>query len=239
MKTVLYSVLILLTGCAGLSTNSANTTTVYEADLYGSVDGYAFDGVFVAPEAKTHTFVIQSKTDVNVMTIQSCHRYLHFEDVIKTGWFRPNRGFQTSLEVAPGIEDTGYCVIRLSAYTKQVGAGEAYGIGLFKNEMFNLPATNICNGAEGQTSGSSVCQSMYGLVERIKFPGQVVMARPLADGSGTIPNQCQGRMIDASTFEYTMPNGECIIAFGEVAKPHRKYIHLARGFSKSTYRGAN
>lgn len=238
-KAILGAIFALFfASCAGVGvTSGPSTSVIYEADLFGSVDGIPFQGVFVGQSQPSHTFVIQSKTDVNVMTIQSCHRYLHFEDVIKTGWFRANRGFQTSFDAAPEIETTGYCVIRLAAYSKQVGAGEAYGIGIFKNEKFDLPAINICNGAEGQTSGSSVCQTMAGLVERLKFPGQVVTARPLPDGSGLIPQMCKGKLIDATTFEYEMPQGECIIAFGEVAKPHRHYIHLARGFTKTQYRG--
>ena len=201
------------------------------------MDGYDFQGVFVGSSGESHTFLINSKTDVNVMTIQSCHRYLHFEDVIQTGWFKANRGFQTSYTDAPGIEDTGYCVVRLGAFSKQVGAGEAYGIGIFHSSQFNLPATNICNGASGQAEGTSICQSMAGLTERLRFTGQVITAKPSPDGSGIIPNMCKGKFIDATTFEYTVPTGECIIAFAEVAKPHRKYIHLARGFSKTIYRG--
>lgn len=233
--------LLFMIGCTGTSPTVTPPSVVYEADLYGTVDGQPFTGVFVGSAGSSHSFSIQSKTDVNVMTIQSCHRFMHFEDVIQTGWFQPNRGFTTSYDDAPGIEDTGYCVVRLGAFTKQVvngvPVGQAYAIGLFHSAKYALPGENICNGADGGTTGSSICQTMNGLIERLRFKGQVITARPKPDGSGLVPQMCAVHQVDSNTWEYTMPVGECVVEFGEVAAPQRKYIHLARGFSNIQYRG--
>jgi hypothetical protein len=235
----LLAIALSLAGCATAGVQPATDqkpNSVYQLDLYGNLDGVAFDGVGVGSSAKTHSIRIESRTDVNEMDIQTCHRFERYEDVIQTGWFHENRGFEYSYTETPGIEDNGYCIVRLAAFTKQVGAGQAYGLLLFHSPRFTLPAENICNGADGKTSGASVCQSADGLVERLKFPGQVITARTKPDGS-TIPMMCEGRFIDPQTFEYKMPLGECVIEFAEVQAPNRKYVHLARGFNKTQYRG--
>lgn len=228
--------LLFLLGCTNQQASTVVSPVVYEADLFGTFDGYGFKGVGVGIPATSHDIKINSPTDVNVMTIQTCHRFEHYEDVIKTGWFQPNRGFEYIYNEAPGIEDNGTCILRLGAFSKEVGAGEAYGILIFHNSKYNLPAENICNGVDGGANGTSICQTQSGLLERIKFSSEVTVARPKTDGTG-LDGQCQGKFIDPTTFEYIMPLGECVIEFMEKNMPYRKYIHLARGFNKTQYRG--
>lgn len=236
MAKKIIALFFLLAGCSGSQVASVQTPIVYEADIYGTLDGNQFQGIAVGSIAVSHTIRIQSPTDVNFMTIQSCHRFEHYEDVIQSGWFQPNRGFEYTYNQSPGLEDSGICVLRLGAFTKQVGAGEAYGLMLFHNDKFTLPGENICNGADGGTTGTSICQTQTGLLERLKFKAPVAVARPTKDGAA-IPGQCQGKFIDDLTFEYIMPLGECVAEFMEKAEPHRKYVHLARGFNKTQYRG--
>lgn len=221
-----------LTGCTG-QIPSATPKIIQQLDLSGTLDGVAWDGIAVGSSAQAHDIKIQSKTDVNYMTIQSCHRFEKYEDVIKTGWFEANRGFEYQYSESPGIEDNGLCILRLSAYSKQIGAGESYGLMLFHNSFFNLTGENICNGADGITTGTSICQSMSGLVQRLKFKDQVVVS----SNQKNDPIQCVGNFIDANTWEYAMPTGECMVVFMTTAKPRKFYVHLAYGFNKSVYRG--
>lgn len=212
-------------------------------DLGGTLDGQPWDGVAVGSAATSHTIDIVSKTDVNFFRIISCHRYEMFEDVIRTGWFRPNRGYEYKYTQSPGIEDTGFCVLRLQAFSKAVDSngapiGSAFGLMLFHNGQFKLAAENICNGDDGQSTGTTICQSMNGLVQRLRFKTQVVTAPPAPD-SATYPKACVGHFIDAYTWEYAMPLGECVVVFGTTAQPQQFAIHLAYGFSNSQYRGGN
>lgn len=211
---------------------------VYDLDLSGTIDGVTWDGIAVGSASQYHDIKIESKTDVNYMRIVSCHRFEQYEDVIQTGWFHRNRGFEYQYNESPGIEDTGFCVLRLQAFTKELDSndqpvGSAFGLMLFHNAKFALPGENICNGVDGGTTGTSICKSMSGLVERLKFKSQVVQANAPADG----PKPCQGKFIDGQTWEYQMPLGECVAIFMTTAKPHQFYIHLAYGFNKTQYRG--
>lgn len=232
-----FAPLFFILACTGANLPSIAPPVVYELDLSGSLDGAAWEGIAVGSADSKHDIRIESKTDVNYMTIQSCHRFEKYEDVIIDHWYRPKRGFEYSYTESPGIEDTGYCVLRLSAFSKQVGAGEAYGLMLFHSPGFTLPGENICNGADGATAGTSICQSMTGLVQRLRFKEQVVTATKNSDGT-SLKGQCSGAFIDATTFQYTMPVGECVAVFMSTAKPHRYYIHLAYGFTKTQYRGS-
>lgn len=229
-------------GCTGAPADSKANATVYELDIYGTLDGVPFDGIAMGSNAKTHTIKIESKTDVNEMVIQSNARYLHFPDAIQTGWFKASRGFLYSYSEVPGIEDTGYSVLRLSAFSKEIKSdgspvGAAYGLVLFHSEKFSLAGENICNTADGQTRGASICQNREGLTARLRFKTQVVVARPKSDGTGPVANQCQGTFVDAYTWQYQLPLGECVIEFMQTAKPHDKYVHLAYGHNRSQYRG--
>jgi len=227
---------------SGIALPSQAPAPIYALDLSGQIDGVAWDGLSIGSSAPTHDITIVSKTDVNEFRVISCHRFLKFEDVIQTGWFRPNRGYEFTLSLAPGIEDTGQCPIRLQAYSKQLDkdgnpVGSAFGILIFKNSHYTLPAENICNGADGGSTGTSVCQSMAGLVERVKFSEQVIAANPANIPDG-MPKPCQGKFIDAETFEYVMPTGECAIEFASTKAPHRFALHFAYGFNKIFYRGS-
>lgn len=240
--TVLYFMLFV-SGCATMGADGGSSgQTIYELDLYGTLDGAAFDGLSVGSNARSHVIQIISKTDVNEMVIQSNGRYKHFPDVIQTGWFKQNRGFEYHYDEIPGIEDTGYSVLRLSAFSKQTKGdgspvGAAFGLILFHNDKYQLPAENICNGADTPTVGASICQNRAGLIARLKFDSQVVSARAKADGSGPIPGQCVGTFIDANTFEYLLPLTECVIEFMQTSPPHARHVHLAYGHNRSAYRG--
>jgi len=231
-----------LFGCQSLPqalTNATNPSAVYELDLSGTLDGVPWEGVAVGSSASSHTIDITSKVDVNYFRIISCHRSKKFEDVIKTGWFAKN-SYEYIYSEAPGIEDTGFCVLRLQAFSKDVDSngkpvGSAFGLMLFHNDQFNAPAENICNGADGATNGTSVCQSMQGLIQRLRFKKPMIQANPPA--SDQIPAPCQGKFIDPLTWEYTAPKGECVAVFGEAAPPHRMYLHLSFGFDTPQYRG--
>lgn len=230
-------------GCTGgVSLPSQPPPIVNDLDLHGTIDGVPWDGIAVGSAASTHDIKIESKVDVNYMRIISCHRFEQYADVIKTGWFQTNRGFEYQYRESPGVEDTGLCVLRLQAYTKDVDSdgnpvGSAFGLMLFHNQQFTLAGQNICNGADGAITGTSICKSMSGLVERLKFKSQVVVAHPFPDGSG-LPPACAGEFIDAQTWEYKMPAGECITVFMSTARPHEFAIHMAYGFNHSPYRGS-
>lgn len=206
---------------------------IYQYTLSGAIDGNAFQGVFVGTDDTDHDIKVESPTDVNIFTVQTCHRFFKAEDVISTGWFKTNRGYDYDFSPSPGIEDTGLCIIRLGSYTKQVGAQQAHAIGAMHTSSETLPGTNICDGSVGSTTGLSFCSTMVGLIERLEFPGPVLVSK--VDLNGTL---CQGSFVSPTVWQYKMPLGECAIEFMEAAPPHRIYHHVASGFNAIQYQGA-
>lgn len=217
----LAAFLNLICGCSAVPATSAPTANpIYQLVLGGSLDGVAFSGTAIGSSVPSHVISISSNVDVNMFTAQTCHRSLSFPDVISQGWITKNRTYKWSYKESPGIEDTGDCILRLCAYSKTVGALPVSCAAIdFKAGRYILPGENICNGADGITTGTATCHSLMGLTERVKFPIPVTVA------AGNLPNQCLGSFIDTPTnsiWEYQIPKNECVVIFMEIGKPHRR-----------------
>lgn len=229
-------IVITMSGCtaSGVAVPASIAPTINKLDMYGTINGYAFEGVGVVPAAKNYDMRIQSDADINLLTVATCHRNFSVEDAIKTGWFETNRGFEYQWTPAPGIEDTGSCLMRIGSYNKSVGGQNAWAIvDLCTNDMV-LPALNECDGAQGQSHGCSICQTKNGLIERLVFDTPVKVE--LKD---LTPN-CTGTLsADGKTWEYVMGLGECVQIFAEIAKPHRMHRHTTEGYNNILYRGGN
>lgn len=239
----------LLTGCASVpQTAPATTTTKYQLLLTGSVDGQKFQGVAVGSKSSHHAMTIQSAVAVNYFTMQSCHRSIQFNDVIQVDWYdwsQDNKSFSWNYDEAPTIEDTGDCLLRFCAFSNTVGvAPVACAIVDFKSDKYVLPGKNICNGAAGDATGTAVCHTQVGLIERFKFNEPVVVAPQIVDPEGKaapywIKDQCQGKFLDdaQTLWEYQMPANECVVIFDTKAKPHRRAKLTAIPYDVAKYPG--
>lgn len=227
---LLFISVFFFTGCATGGVSSVAPPIKYELTLKGSIDGHDFQGIAVGSSAHHHDIIITSAVSVNYFTVQSCHRSVQFPDFIDIGWFDNGKSKQWSYDEAPTIEDTGDCILRFCAFSKTVGSPPvACSIVDFKSDKYMLPGENICNGADGDTTGTALCHTQVGLLERFRFPVSVVVAPQVVDPQGKaapywIKDQCQGKFLDATQtlFEYQVPSNECVIIFMEKAKPHRR-----------------
>lgn len=230
-----------LSACSNMpAVSTAPAQSYQELDLAGTVDGQPWQGTAVLQDFKTHQIEIQSKVSVNYFVAQNCTRDNKFEDVIQpTELFHwdGNNSWTWMYSPSPGLEDTGTCLLELQAYSKQIGAGQAFGLMIQKNSKFDLPAENICNGADGMASGTSICQSLNGLKERLRFKRQVMVADTDDSNNPTFPKQCQGHFVDAYTFEYLLPAGKCVVVFGTTTAPYQYAIHFGYGYTNRVYRG--
>lgn len=238
---------VILGGCSSQPTIEP-TKVKYEMTLNGFIDGDDFQGVALGDSKKTHTILLNSVVDVNFFTLQSCHRFEKFEDIDKQNmfgrWLKINRQYQWQYNLAPGLEDTGDCPVRMCAYSKTVGAPPvACAAADFRSDKYTLPATNMCNGDFGPTSGSNLCQTQVGLKERLAFKEAVVMAPKLpADQLGQmnwIKNQCQGSFDSTGmTFTYTVPSTECYAVFMQKASPYKRAKLTVFPYDLPQYSGA-
>jgi hypothetical protein len=215
--------------------------------LGGSVDGNPYQGISVGSSTAHHDIVITSAISVNYFTVQSCHRSIQFADVINVGWFNNGKSFSWSYDQAPTIEDSGDCILRFCAFSKTVGSPPvACSIVDFKSSKYQLPGENICNGADGYTTGTALCHTQVGLLERFRFDGPVIIAPQVVDPTGKtapywITNQCQGKFLDSENtlFEYQVPENECSVIFMERAAPHRRAKLTVIPYDLSQYPGGS
>jgi hypothetical protein len=237
-------VIIMLTSCT--SVPIAPNTSKPQLTLKVSIDGAQFDlGISLGSASPTHTIAIQSNTPVNYFTMQSCHRSVQFNDVIEPKWYQwgqDSRSFAFTYTQAPGIEDKD-CPIRFNAFSNTVGkAPVASAVVDFKNARYLLMGENICNGADGVTTGTMLCHSQVGLRQRVHFQTPVQVGPQITDPAGKVPpysikDQCQGRFIDPLTWEYDMPDSECYVVFDQIAPPHARAKLTAIPFTDATYGG--
>lgn len=252
-KLIVLLNLLFLSACA--STGTSTTTAPppkYELLLNGTIDGNTFQGTGLGSAAQNHAMTISSPIAVNYFTMQSCHRSIQFVDVITEPWYTWITGPKTSsfswtYSEATTIEDTGDCILRFCAFSKTVGSPPvACAIVDFKSAKYTLPGVNICNGAVGGTTGTAMCHTQVGLIERFQFSGPVVVAPQVTDPTGKtapywIKDQCQGKFIDAnqSLYEYSVPENECSVIFMEKVAPFRRAKLTVIPYDTAIYPGGS
>lgn len=241
--------LLFLISCATTAPTPSVAPPKYQLLLSGSVDSVPYQGIGVGSSAATHQITIQSAIAVDYFTVQSCHRSVQFNGVIQVPWYdwsNDNKSFTWEYDEAPTIEDTGDCLLRFCAFSKTVGSAPvACSIVDFKSQKYLLPAENICNGSDGQASGTSLCSTQVGLLERLRFPGPVIVAPQVIDPTAKtapywITNQCQGKFLDPSQtlFEYQIPENECVLIFMEKEAPFRRAKHTVLPWDLPKYGGS-
>lgn len=234
MKVFLALVTLFLSGCADLQTavesTPQNQSADFRYDLYGTVNGAAFNGVGVVPFSKTYSMNIISKVDVDLLRITSCHRDFSAESAIKLGWFDSKRGYNYVFNPSAGIEDVGSCLVRIGAYNKDKGQN-AWGILDFESPDRTFPAQNLCDGKAAGSNGVSICQSKAGLIEKIVFP------LPAIQSAKVDPKCVMKKPADGMTWEYVLQPGECVMEFMELAAPNRLHRHTTIGYSDIEIRG--
>lgn len=223
---------LFIAGCTTVQPAQVSQPT-YQLLLTGAIDGIPFQGVGVGSASSHHDIMIQSSIAVDYFTVQTCHRSVQFNGVIKVPWYdwsNDNKSFTWSYDESPTIEDSGDCILRFCAFSNTVGqAPVACAIVDFKSSKYLLPGKNICNGAVGNASGTALCHTQVGLLERFQFSEGVGVAPQIVDPTAQaapywITNQCVGSFLDdaQTLFQYQMPQKECVIIFDTKKAPHRR-----------------
>lgn len=223
---------VAFTGCEYTQTsNQASTNkTVYKCDMFGSINGTDFKGVAVLPYSTQYEFKIESKEDIDLLTISTCHRDISIESAIQQGWFKKKRGYTYTISTSKGLEDK-YCPFTFGSYNKENSDLTGWAFVDFETPEATLGATNYCNGITTQTRGVSICQTRDGLIQGLKFNSRVRVSSKLKKECDTLKTLDFGY-----TWEYTMPLGKCVYAFIEESgtKIHR---HTTLGYNKIKIRG--
>lgn len=225
---IFFALLVLsLTRCSSTATSQSpgsTSDTIYKYDISGTINGAPFNGVGVVPFASSYDVKIISPVNVDMLTITTCNRDVAIQGAISVGWFAANGGYDYQYNPDP-VENHGSCLLKLGAYNKAKGQN-AWGIVDFETPDATLPAINICNGAIEHDNGVSICQARDGLKEEIVFQAPVMV------DTKALPAQCVPTTKDNLVWDYTMPLGECVVAFMEKIPPYAIHRHDEVGYNE-------
>lgn len=226
------ALLFSITGCTTTPGPAAEKQLI-KYDMKAKVNGTTFDGVGVVPVADSYDMYIEAREDVDLLTVDSCHRSFSVESAITLDWFESKRGYHYRYDPSRGIEDQGSCLVRIGAYNKSPGGQNAWALLDFATPEAALPAAILCDGARSTTGGVSICQTREGLLQRVVFDTPVHLADAALE---TACKVMQSK--DQTTWEYAAPLGECVFAFQETGGQHRLHRHTSVGFNQILIRGA-
>lgn len=203
MQTLLLLLILALSGCASVN-QSLDQNVFYKRDTGITVNGSRYEGVVVIPHASRYDLIITPKGDIDLLLIQTCHREESYEKV-SSGWFGKNQ-FRYTFEPRKGLEDTRVCPMRVEIYESKKGR-HSWAFLDFENPKYQIQATLVCNGKDILMNGVGVCQSKFGLVQRLKFSEPVRFAPPF-------PSECKLPVKVGDAYELQSPApGECLYHF--------------------------
>jgi hypothetical protein len=192
----------------------------------GKVQEHDFCGSGVLPYEDKYEITINHTSALNYLAINTCHREITSENPSK-GIFKKSSEYV--LTYNPSLEDGRACPLYVAAYNKTGAHG--WGVIAFEHPDFTLPSKVHCNGDLTEYNGVSICESRFDLIQRIEFEEEVLAIRPV-NGSAEREEDCPTlSTTDKKTFEFLMPNRECIYGFIE-PKSNRKHKFYTIGYER-------
>lgn len=190
--------LLFLASCAtvGQSPSLMSTTPItYKKTLALVINDEKIEGAGSVPMATTYRVEAQFPAKPEIIKISTCHKEIIYENPETKTFF---------LWSVRGIEDTGYCPIRIDAI--DLGGMNSSAFIDLQNE--ELQATIMCNGDTVNSKGVSVCQGKIGLSQRILFLEPVTYEKMSQDCSDLTPMAQFG-----IGYDFDIPRGECVYIF--------------------------
>lgn len=227
LVVILY-LISLLTGCSEIPVNqNLNPDTFYRRDMVLEVDGIKGDGTMVAPYKTEHSFKVVSAGDLDLFTLETCHRDWTKERAWKVVtkkrlfWKKKiEKKREVDFTYKPTELEKGYCPIKLGGYDKSNGR-HSWAFIDFKTPGETLQADVQCNGDQYKSTGVSVCQSRKGLKQVITFP-VVVQVKPAAN--------CSLGKVEGKVFKFNIAGGRCVYAFMEKGGARRVHRLTTLGY---------
>lgn len=221
-------VLLLLSSCSSLLVpGNLDPKSSYPHDLALEINGAEYVGVAAVPWSNRYEIKIEAAGDIDFLTITTCHRQFHTEEVGGSGWllWKKKNAYlyvyePTELERAIG------CHLEIAALDK---SNKTHGFGFvdFVHPSLQLSARKVCNGESRHAIGLTVCEAHAGLEERLEFDVPVKSAAK--KGCPSLETS------DDKVFEYRVAPGQC--EYGFIDDKDQMHRHVTIGFEKLIYRG--
>ena len=195
---------------------------IIKRDMFLSVNGVSGEGVLVVPQADEYSFLIESRGELDLFVLSTCHRTISREEAGEDGIFGNKKKVKLKFKPIPGIEDSA-CPAVLQGFEVSPGR-HSFGYVDFQSKKLQIPARVQCNGKESPSLGVSVCQGQAGTIQQIIFEKQ--MAAEAMPGCEVFSTE------NGQTFKVSLTRGICVYGFAE--KENRKNQHrlTTLGFEK-------
>lgn len=214
LKIIVHILLVtMITGCSeqGGDKQPFNPPQdVVKRDMI--VNGYV--GTAVLPYQQIYEFKIESRGDLDVFQMTTCHteetkeRAWNVQQTLRYGlfgWGRKTIDKKREVEFMfkpSTIEADGLCHMELQAFEN--GGNSSFALVDFENPRFKLQAYMQCNGiAYKSNAGTTLCQARYDTIQAISFDEVVDVDKN---------NKC-GIVAGKKVIEYKMPLGRCLVIF--------------------------
>lgn len=245
---------LFLSACAPMPVQSVVKGVAYKYDMLLNVDGIQRVGMLVATRIPSHSISIKSQGDLDLLSVESCHRETDTENAGTSSFFgiiKNKREFSFTYTPSPLIETTGACPLRINGFTQeensQADGQTSWGFIDFEDEddtpenraslnpPAHMPGLMQCDGKPPyHSNGVTVCESKVGTLQRISFPNRVMVT---PDPGCEIPADAFSE--DRKSILFPIARGFCVYHFGElVPKENRRYHRLTtHGFEQILLHG--
>lgn len=150
--------MLALSACTANTSLAPVSPSYPRATLSFLVEGVPYPGIAAAQRKTSQKITVYTPKDSPYLFLTSCHRETLFE--------RPGSTFDYTYVPQYWVENTSYCLIKLTLITAQ-GKTQVGFIDLSSED--DLPYRLQCNGGASAPNGYSICQSRSGLIQRISF----------------------------------------------------------------------
>ncbi len=195
--------LVGVTSCSTVN-QGVSPDLLYRKDMPIEVDGEKLTGgVYVLPKQSTYQITARPYRKADVFKLISCHRHkVYFGEKKVRFRYEPK-----PLESADGR----LCALKLGAFDSKLQNSWAY---IDFQGPEKLQAIISCNGERDYRAvGVSVCQSMAGLIQMIRFTTPVDVY---------YPEDCPKAIVTKAGYEIELSRGRCIYLFqSKSGKRHR------------------
>lgn len=187
----------------------------YKKDLNITINGRPYEGIGVLEKQKDLIIRIESRVDINMINIETCHRDVTIFDIIDTSWIKPKQTYEYKLILDEVEMEKPDCSINIFTYNKTNEDNNADAFFTFNHYQFTVPAQVLCNGSELEFSGSSVCNAKVSKPQRIKFKNPMVFDKS--------EMSCPVRDLNTMSFDVEARLGNCTVVFMDMTngKKHK------------------
>lgn len=228
-------ILLILVSCSSTVATQTSPDVLYKRDMILTVNGKTSEGIAVADQSSNYKMVIQSKGDLELFVMTTCHRDWTKESAWDVTYEHVFLGFgkrkienkrQITFEYIPTELEKGYCPMWLGGYDKE--KKNSWGFVDFKDNKTTLDATLQCNGETLASNGVAVCQNRVDLYTKISFPLEVITA-PDA--------QCDIGQNKGKDFTFQIKKGFCVYRFRANDGSKKEFRLTTIGYENILIRG--